>query len=680
MTGVGSGRNRVGRTSSANRASDAPGASSSHAAGPSRPARSGSISSPPGLAPRQSGRASGTSSGAARVRNALLPEPVRRAAERVAALETRDAQLDEVIRLLGRLRTSGELALKTRDNRFHKSTLKDALALMSMECSLDNKAAAASGGLASAGIVLSTMRLQVATEMAQTWEDVSSGLAAGSSSDARPVMTQAVDRLKQQAADIRDCRGFALAVVDTARAAAGGDTPSAVEPFREPARRRADEASDLQRFVALKAASVHKVRMLLHAMPPVAREAFDEVQALIAGIEWHDAAVEGAGDGPQADEVRASHARVIGSLLDPLDKAADRFAEAAAQTWSEEGDGPQRWVHSLEYAETLGSLADAFRSLVERYPPAPADEELAHPDEDREGAQPKPAPGPARPLPPSRLVQRPEETGPSGAPAIPPELPPALSVALDRADRLLRAGRRLTLDAVSQAGGDPLLLARGIGKDTSAIELMITDGHDPMSIAAVVRSSVQGWFGDLDRLRKAREQLGSLQAEPGAVAQSRLSRLDERIAALEAVEAHVLADEVAALKRLERPKEKHVDRLLALGEIQAVTRPVRLPSDGDVGARGTLFEMVIQPRRLPGGETPAPIFLHLHTRQAISEDQCLGLEHAAFAAVHVKNAWQKNLGSRWEQMQSSREGAEVPRVHRGRVRDALWDKLRAQVR
>ncbi|MGM9487999.1 hypothetical protein [Ideonella sp. YS5] len=172
-----------------------------------------------------------------------------------------------------------------------------------------------------------------------------------------------------------------------------------------------------------------------------------------------------------------------------------------------------------------------------------------------------------------------------------------------------------------------------------------------------------------------------------------MARLDERIASLETVHERIRADEVSGLKTLERPKDKHVHRLLELGEIQAVTAPVKLPSDGDVGALGTLFEMVIQPRRTPGGEVPRPIFLHVHTRTPVTEEQCLALDFDAFSAAHVKNAWQKNLGPRWEQMQSSRENAggrrdqapgsggnaDAPRIHRGRVGEQLWKKLRDQV-
>jgi hypothetical protein len=228
---------------------------------------------------------------------------------------------------------------------------------------------------------------------------------------------------------------------------------------------------------------------------------------------------------------------------------------------------------------------------------------------------------------------------------------------------------------VTEAGGDPLELARAYGKDISAQELMIEEGHDPISVATVIRSSVQSWFGDLDKLRKVRAQLDSLDGEREADVQARLHRLDERIAALEPLEAHIVANEVAALKSLEYPKEKHISRLLELGEIQGVGRPRRLDSEGDVGDLGTLYELTIQPRPLPDGRPAVPVFLHVHTRKPVTAEQCLSLKHDALAAAHVKNARQVNLGARWEEMQNKLGNAEA-RVRRSKVQGELWAKLR----
>jgi len=142
------------------------------------------------------------------------------------------------------------------------------------------------------------------------------------------------------------------------------------------------------------------------------------------------------------------------------------------------------------------------------------------------------------------------------------------------------------------------------------------------------------------------------------------------------LDKHVTRAESDALKQDEFPVARHVERLLELHQTEAVSGLVKLPSEGDKGERGTLFELMIQPRPLEDGTRADRLFVHVHTTQPVSAEECTSLPFESFAAIHVKNARQVNLGARWEQMQE-KLGNLGSSVHRGRVTQSLWDSLRA---
>ncbi|MBW8831500.1 MAG: hypothetical protein JF606_19195, partial [Burkholderiales bacterium] len=142
-------------------------------------------------------------------------------------------------------------------------------------------------------------------------------------------------------------------------------------------------------------------------------------------------------------------------------------------------------------------------------------------------------------------------------------------LALDSALLALARSRPVTLQ---MAGDDPVEVARVLGQSTDTIDLFRRHHVDPMHIAGTVRSFLPKWFGDIKQLRAASVELAALPSEKRSDPDvKRLgAQLTERISVLEAMPDKVTAREIEDIKQYQFPKEKHLERLLDLGEIARV--------------------------------------------------------------------------------------------------------------
>jgi hypothetical protein len=126
-----------------------------------------------------------------------------------------------------------------------------------------------------------------------------------------------------------------------------------------------------------------------------------------------------------------------------------------------------------------------------------------------------------------------------------------------------------------------------------------------------------------------------------------------------------------------------------MGQIESVSLPRPLPSALDPGdGRGMLFEMVLQPTALSPlstGERAQPLYIHLHTTEPVTENECHEMDFTKFSAVHVKTHADRGKGRGWVQLQrelalqapdSSDSEVIAPAVHRGRVDSVLLQRLR----
>ena len=219
--------------------------------------------------------------------------------------------------------------------------------------------------------------------------------------------------------------------------------------------------------------------------------------------------------------------------------------------------------------------------------------------------------------------------------------------------------------------GDVVSIARALGKDSSTLEQLRGSSFDPIESAQYARNAVHGWIGDIDNVRKTLRR-----ATTGASANAaRVDQLTDRLDALTTIHQHIAAVESDALKAVPCPKAKHLKRLMQLNQLEHVGAPVRLPSTGDVGDKGTLFEMRIQPKPLASGEPARPLFVHLHTAELMDAATASTVPFRRLTAVHVKTEAHRRLGARWEQMANA-----LGSVHRGKIDAALLGELRALAR
>ncbi|WP_439894127.1 hypothetical protein ACS7SF_21380 (plasmid) [Ralstonia sp. 25C] len=214
---------------------------------------------------------------------------------------------------------------------------------------------------------------------------------------------------------------------------------------------------------------------------------------------------------------------------------------------------------------------------------------------------------------------------------------------------------------------DVVAAARTSGKDTSSIETAMRDPRrDAVKTVDFVRASVRNWFGEAAALQRARASLPA--------GDTRIAQLAERLQAFGLMEQHLNAWEADELKRDALPRSNHLDRLLKGGQIEHVGAPVRLPAAGDVGNRGTVFEIGIQPKAFSNQRPAAPLFVHVHTSEPVEPAALQAMRFNDFAKVHLKTAKQKKLGPRWEAVMHAL-GHTDAKVHRAAVGPTLLNAL-----
>ncbi|HET7866014.1 MAG TPA: hypothetical protein VFL86_16560 [Burkholderiaceae bacterium] len=399
--------------------------------------------------------------------------------------------------------------------------------------------------------------------------------------------------------------------------------------------------------------------------------------------------LEGSAD---ADKLAAA-ADKIERRGDSLATLAERFCFAAAQRAGGD-DSSELWQHVLACADAISSYFSPLLDLAAAVPRArkaasssslPAPGLQVSPPDEWAVVWPSPSQRPDKAVgkKKSRGKSRAQAWGTarraeasSGAPRqqTAAAAPDALARVLERAENAL-AKQPLTLAQAEQSSCDPVRIAAALGKDTTVVQLMQREEHDPLSIAHSTRFHMQTWFGDPGPLRSARDELRSRPEPDDARMQRLTAQLDDRIEALERIQRRVDVDEGDAIKRHPFPKARHVERMLQLGAIEQVSMPKQLRAGNTPPGFGTLFEMVIVPTPMSDGSPTAPLYLHLHTDRAISVEACRKLSFDQFAAVHVKTAAQKDMGANWEQAQRSL-GVLDAKVHRGKVGAQLLESVR----
>ncbi len=214
---------------------------------------------------------------------------------------------------------------------------------------------------------------------------------------------------------------------------------------------------------------------------------------------------------------------------------------------------------------------------------------------------------------------------------------------------------------------DVVAAARASGKNTSSVEAAMRDPRrDAVKTVDFVRASVRNWFGEAAALQRAQASLPAGDA--------RIAQLTERLQALGVMEQHLNTWEADELKRDALPRSSHLERLLKGGQIEHVSTPVRLQAAGDVGSRGTVFEIGIQPKPLSNQRPAAPLFVHVHTSEPVEPKALQTMRFNEFAKVHLKTARQVNLGPRWEAVMHAL-GHTDAKVHRAAVGPTLLSAL-----
>ncbi|QDI02670.1 outer protein P [Xanthomonas cerealis pv. cerealis] len=240
------------------------------------------------------------------------------------------------------------------------------------------------------------------------------------------------------------------------------------------------------------------------------------------------------------------------------------------------------------------------------------------------------------------------------------------SAAQKQADEVLR-GTPLEPSLVAELGGDFIKIAKRLGKDTTNVERLIGDSrHDAATAFDFARTSMQGWFGSRERLLQLKSKLPRQD--------QRLAQLDTRLHLLQMIEHDFDRREADALKTDPQPRAPHLQRLLAMKGLARVATPNRLPSEGDRGNRGRLFEVRIDHMPQSNGSLPAPWFVHLHTENLVTPAALRSLPYKDFTAVHLKTAREVNLGSRWEEVMRALGNTDA-KVHRATIGVKLLGQL-----
>ncbi|PKV16963.1 type III secretion system effector XopP [Xanthomonas prunicola] len=242
----------------------------------------------------------------------------------------------------------------------------------------------------------------------------------------------------------------------------------------------------------------------------------------------------------------------------------------------------------------------------------------------------------------------------------------ARSAAQKQVDEILR-GTPLESLPVAELRGDFIALAKRLGKDTTDVERLIGDSrHDAATAYDFARSSMQGWFGSSERLLQLKSKLRA--------GDERIAQLDTRLHLLHRIEHDFERREADALKTDPQPRAPHLERLLAMNGLARITAPNRLPSEGDRGDRGRLFEVRIDHTPQSNGDIPAPWFVHVHSEKPVTPAGLRALHYKDLTAVHLKTAREVNLGPRWEEMMRALGNTEA-KVHRATIGSKLLGQL-----
>jgi hypothetical protein len=367
----------------------------------------------------------------------------------------------------------------------------------------------------------------------------------------------------------------------------------------------------------------------------------------------------------------ASAKLVASAYLDGIDALSEQLCiDAAARI--DANDDSALWRYTLDTASAFQTYASFLRQVR---------------DQARAGAPapsaPSPPPAASTDIPTNEATIAAEAApGASAADAQPQRETATTSQARPRAGAVETTAptrqptaqpiqRPRYRELVERANGDLASMARALGKDATTLVQLRNPAFDPIESAQYARHAVQSWLGDIDNLRKAVRRASTGPSDSSAHS-ARLDLLTDRLDALTLVHHQIATAESDALKALSCPKAKHVRRLLKLNELAHVGAPVRLPSAGDVGDQGTLFEMTILLKPLSSGAAARPLFVHLHTAERMDAASAGTTPFRKLTAAHVKTEAQRRLGARWEQMANA-----LGSVHRGKIDSALLGELRA---
>ncbi len=435
-----------------------------------------------------------------------------------------------------------------------------------------------------------------------------------------------------------------------------------------------------------------RVQALLDAMKYRHGEVTTAVRVLDALAMWYPGAEGAPPDRPTRQQL-AGHKALIRAFRDGIDRVGTHLCmDAAARI--EMDDTTPLWKSLLDVAEVIGryrGYLDELYESVRGADPEPAAMPVRVPQPEASSSTPEPA-GSADAADAADAVVRtedrnpPEPVGPLAAEPLAlanagvPLQPDTRTVAQKHADRLLK---RCQVDAETAAWfrGDVIAIADALGKDTRDIERLMNDRKQSAFVVATsIRQAAEGWFEKREHLERARSALSA--EDP------RAEWLADRLRALDRIGRYVDAWEADAAKCALLPKEKHLERLLEMGEIERVDAPVWLRPDQAGRSRDRVFEIRIQPKRLSNsdedadpadgtsrtGDRALPLFVHLHTSRPVDADKLHTLRYRDFDAVHLKLAAQRNQGRNWEKMMHAL-GHPDAKVERAKLCDGLLRRL-----
>lgn len=402
----------------------------------------------------------------------------------------------------------------------------------------------------------------------------------------------------------------------------------------------------------------------------------DEVSAAFTALNEAvcDAVLGAPRGGGVPPEALNRHKALLEEFVDQYDRVGLKLCLDVAASIEmddagiEQNDAGEIWRAMLDTADVVAAYKACVLDLCETVPSssAPRNAMLTAPV----GASP--APAASSRLKPKRRKPGKRAAAPSDTAPAPPAAPVDLRTPAQRnADALLK---RCPVDhaTAKRLDADVIAVARTVGKDTSTAEKLLNDArYDAVQVVDYLTVSARDWFGESDRVRQVQASLSERDDD------ERIAQLTDRLDALKLLEQNIKTFEADALKQDPLPRAKHLSRLLSSEEIASVGAPVRLPSAGDTGESGTLFEIAIQPKRLSDGQHAAPWFVHLHTSKPVASQTLSAMEFGAFTAVHLKTAKQKKLGRNWEEAMRAWGHTEA-KVHRAAIGPALLQELFAR--